>query len=40
MTVPVIKLVLQTELPLIEHNLLYRAWTRKAPVYVVYMYEL
>jgi hypothetical protein len=36
MTVEVIKLVLQPELLLIGHNLLYRAWTKTSLVYVLY----
>jgi hypothetical protein len=40
MGVPVIKLVLQPELPLIRHNLLYRAWTERGLIYVLYIYEL
>jgi hypothetical protein len=34
MTVQVIKLVLQPELPLIGHNLLYRAWTKRCLICV------
>jgi hypothetical protein len=33
-TVLVIKRLLQPELPLIEHNLLYRAWTKRGLVCV------
>jgi hypothetical protein len=40
MTVQVIKLVFQPELPLIGHNLLYQAWTKRGQIYVLYIYEL
>jgi hypothetical protein len=40
MTVPVTKLVLQPELLLIGHSLLYRTWTKSGLVYVLYIYEL
>jgi hypothetical protein len=40
MTVQVIKLVLQPELPLLGHNLLYRAWTKRSLIFVLYVYEL
>jgi hypothetical protein len=33
MIVPVNKFVLQPELPLIGHNLLYRAWTKRGLIY-------
>jgi hypothetical protein len=39
-TAQVIKLVLQPELPLIGHNLLYRACTKRGLIYVLYIYEL
>jgi hypothetical protein len=39
-TVHVIKLVFQPELPLIGHNLLYQAWTKRGLIYVLYIYEL
>jgi hypothetical protein len=37
-TVHVIKFMLQPELPLIGHNLLYRAWTKRDLIYVLYLY--
>jgi hypothetical protein len=37
--VQVIKLVLQPELPLIGHNLLYGAWTKRGLIYVLYIYS-
>jgi hypothetical protein len=40
MTVLVIKLPLQPELPSIRHNLLYRPWTKGGLMYVLYMCEL
>jgi hypothetical protein len=40
MTVQMIKVVLQHELPLMGHNLLYRAWTKRGLVYVLYIYAL
>jgi hypothetical protein len=40
MTVQAINLVLQPELPLIRHNLMYRAWTKRGLIYVLYIYEL
>jgi hypothetical protein len=36
--VQVIKLVLQPELPLIGHKLLYRAWSKRGLIYVLYIY--
>jgi hypothetical protein len=39
-SVQVIKLVLQSELPLIGHNLLYRARTKRGLIYVLCTYEL
>jgi hypothetical protein len=40
MTFHAIKLVLQLELPLIGRNLLYRAWTKRGLIYVLYICEL
>jgi hypothetical protein len=40
MAILVIKIVLQPELPLIGPNLLYRAWTKRGLIYVLYIYEL
>jgi hypothetical protein len=40
MTALLIKIVLQTELPLIRHNLLYEPGLKRGPIYVVYIYEL
>jgi hypothetical protein len=40
MTVQAIKLVLQPELFLIGQDLLYRAWTKRCLVCVLYIYEL
>jgi hypothetical protein len=40
MTVQVIKLVLQPELPLLGHNLLYWALTKRGLIYVLYIYKL
>jgi hypothetical protein len=37
MTVQVIKIVLQPQLSLIRHNLLYLAWTQRGIVYVLYI---
>jgi hypothetical protein len=40
MTTQVIKLVLQPELVLLGHSMLYRTWSKIGLVYVLYIYEL